>query len=78
MGKGFDAHDNELILEFKSIEAAGHFKSWLCGPGEQYYWTWMECRETEEDGDITGLNFDYSDGSYVAVKCGRLDKNGEE
>jgi ribosomal protein S27AE len=48
-----------LTIEFDNQEAAEHFASWLCGQGEQDYWMWMECREREEDGDITATSFHY-------------------
>ena len=64
-----------LTITFQSQKAAEHFKHWLCGQGEQDYWTWMEYREQEEKGNITGLNFDYHKGSEIPVSCGRLDKD---
>ena len=64
---------NNLTFEFDNPKAAQHFKIWLCEAGEQDYWTWMECREQEEEGDITGLDFDYWNGDMVKVKCGRKD-----
>ncbi len=51
-----------LKIEFDSQEALNHFASWLCGVGEQGYWNWMECAESEEEGkqrDITAVKFDY-------------------
>jgi hypothetical protein len=71
----FRAHSNTLVLKFASQKAADHFKSWLCGSGEQAYWNWMECREQEEKGPITALNFDYHTGTdEISTKCGRLDE----
>lgn len=67
----FDTKSNRLVFEFDSPEAANHFKHWLCGAGEQDYWNWMEYREEEEDGDITGRDFDYWNGELIKVKCGR-------
>lgn len=49
----------KLVIEFDNQKAAKHFALWLCGSGEQHYWDWMECREEEEDGNITAVNFDY-------------------
>jgi hypothetical protein len=49
----------KLTIEFDNIKAMKHFASWLCGQGEQDYWQWMECREQEETGNITVLDFDY-------------------
>lgn len=69
----FDRHGKVLKFKFASQEAANHFKHWLCGAGEQDYWTWMECRELEEPGAITGLEFDYHSGNdEIPVRCGRL------
>ena len=51
--------DNNLVIEFTNEEAAKHFASWLCESGEQNYWDWMECREQEENGDITAVSFHY-------------------
>ncbi len=48
-----------LKIEFDNDEALDHFALWLCEAGEQDYWTWMECRETEEAGPITAVNFHY-------------------
>ena len=70
---------NTLRIEFDNPEAALlHFKSWLCGSGEQSYWTWMECREDEEDGPITAKRFNYhKDGPLIEAECGRLDTDDE-
>jgi len=69
----FEKHGTYLTLEFDNYEAAQHFKTWLCEAGEQDYWQWMEVRESEEDGDITGLTFDYHTGTdRIPVKCGRF------
>lgn len=53
--------DKKVILkiEFATQKMLDHFASWLCGSGEQQYWHWMECREEDEDGDITAVEFDY-------------------
>jgi hypothetical protein len=51
--------ETTLQIKFANEEAAIHFASWLCGAGEQDYWQWMECREDEEDGDITATSFHY-------------------
>ena len=74
--KGFETKSEILTFRFQNKEAAKHFKSWLCGQGEQDYWDWMREREQQENGDITGLKFDYWNGDAVDVKCGRLDKKG--
>jgi hypothetical protein len=68
----FEVEENNLIIKFTNPKIAEHFKAWLCGAGEQYYWTWMECREEEEEGDITALDFDYQNGNVIETKCGRL------
>jgi hypothetical protein len=48
-----------IQIKFANAAAAEHFASWLCGAGEQDYWQWMECRESEEEGDITAIQFHY-------------------
>jgi hypothetical protein len=78
-----------LQIKFANEAAAHHFASWLCGAGEQDYWQWMECREQDEDGDITAVDFDYHntkkvDGSkkygefmednIIRTTAGRLDE----
>lgn len=71
--KKFRKHGESLVLKFESAEAADHFKSWLCESGEQHYWEWMQMREQEEEGDITGLKFNYHTGTdLIPVKCGRF------
>lgn len=70
----FNHHSETLVLKFENQRAANHFKHWLCGQGEQEYWQWMEYREQEEPGPITGINFDYhTDTDEILVKCGRND-----
>jgi hypothetical protein len=64
-----------LTIEFDNEKAMLHFKGWLSGQGEQDYWLWMECREQEEEGDITATEFRYFHNKIIA-KCGRLDNNG--
>lgn len=66
---------HKLTIEFDSEEAAEHFSDWLCGQGEQDYWLWMECREQEEDGNITATSFHYddTDAGLITTTCGRLD-----
>lgn len=49
---------SDLTLKFESPEAAEHFKSWLCGQGEQDYWLWMDC-QPEEERQHTAEHFDY-------------------
>lgn len=67
-----------LHFSFDNREAADHFKSWLCGSGEQQYWDWMGTREDEEpEGNITVLKFDYWGGNTISTRCGRLDSDGE-
>ena len=48
-----------LQIEFDNQKALEHFAVWLCESGEQDYFQWMECRETEEEGPITVLKFKY-------------------
>ncbi len=74
MKKTFRTNSPTLTFNFENEKAAEHFKSWLCGQGEQDYWMWMEYREQEESGDITGIDFDYHSGSVIKATCGRLDK----
>ncbi len=62
-----------LTFEFENEKAANHFKTWLCEQGEQDYWMWMECREQEEKGNITGINFHYQNNDIIDVDCGRKD-----
>ena len=71
--KVFKVKGNTLTFEFDNEEALNQFKSWLCGQGEQDYWTYQECREQEKDGPITGVKFDYFNGAVIKVECGRLD-----
>jgi hypothetical protein len=75
----FDFKGAALVFNFDNEEAANHFKSWLCESGEQAYWDWMEYREQEGKGPITGTSFNYHvlDGSIIEVTCGRLDGQEE-
>lgn len=57
----------KLTVEFDNEEALDHFAIWLCESGEQQYWEWMAVRETEEDGDITAVDFDYHNKKGGAV-----------
>ena len=64
-----------LTLQFDNPEAMNHFWRWMCESGEQQYWDYMTYREDEEDGDITGLIFNYDQAGklgIVRVKCGRF------
>ena len=72
----FEVTGPTLTFKFDSEEAAEHFKVWMCESGEQSYWEWMEYREQEEEGDITGVCFSYhnEDGSIIPVECGRLNR----
>jgi hypothetical protein len=55
-----------ITIKFENEAAARHFASWLCGQGEQSYWDWMECREEEEEGNITARQFIYhKDNKFV-------------
>lgn len=70
---------SKLTFEFDNPQAAQHFIDWLWGVGEQSYWLWMEYREQEEDGDITGRDFDIGEtlknGDIIRrVPCGRMDE----
>lgn len=70
----------KIKFEFDKSEkdAVDHFMSWLCEQGEQDYWTWMEYREQEDDGQITLRNFDY-DWKSLSVSCdvGRMSEEEE-
>ena len=67
---------NVLKIEFDNEKALNHFASWLCESGEQSYWQWMECREEEEDGNITATRFWYHRlaNQTIETVCGRLDE----
>lgn len=69
----FKTKSKTLTFEFENVEAANHFKLWLCESGEQGYWEWMDYYEQEEDGNITGLQFEYHSETpeVIEVKCGR-------
>ena len=73
MPNQFKTSGTTLTFEFENEQALNHFKSWLCGQGEQDYWMWMEYREQEEEENITGVKFDYWSGPKIKVECGRLD-----
>ncbi len=71
----FSNHEETLVFKFENKEAANQFKHWLCGQGEQDYWMWMQEREREMEGNITGLNFNYHSGDEtIPVKCGRTEE----
>ncbi len=62
-----------VTIDLGSQKAAQHFIKWLCGQGEQDYWIWMECREIEETGDITAVNFQYDyENATAKGDMGRL------
>lgn len=69
----------EVKIKFANKKAADHFLVWLCESGEQEYWQWMECRESDEKGNITALIFEYHNpnngkfGPTVDTVLGRLD-----
>ena len=63
-GKGMKKKKTEpketiIQIKFANEEAAMHFATWLCEAGEQDYWQWQECREEDEEGDITAISFHY-------------------
>jgi hypothetical protein len=68
----YEPRNPHLRIHFANTRAARHFKTWLCESGEQAYWGWMEFRESEEDGDITAVSFDYQGQEIIKTKCGRL------
>lgn len=59
-----------LTITFDNQKALNHFARWLCGSGEQDYWNWMEMRESEDEGPITAVSFDYWGGSEVSSSAG--------
>ena len=60
-------------INFDNKEAAENFRDWLDGQGEQDYWTWMEERENEDEGNITATNFKYNRNDLeINTECGRL------
>jgi hypothetical protein len=68
-----------LTIKFDNERARYHFAIWLCEAGEQDYWQWMEIRESEEDGPITALRFNYHIGGefnseLIKTECGRWDE----
>lgn len=75
-----------LEIEFSNTEALNHFKTWLCESGEQDYFMWMEVRESEEDGPISAIKFNYHNGDgdtatekfnasrKITTTCGRFTK----
>ena len=75
-GEQFRVIGKDLTITFENQQAADHFKSWLCGAGEQDYWMWMEYREKEEQGPITATSFEYHEpgGSTIVATCGRMDE----
>lgn len=79
MSRRFNPTTSVLAFQFDNPEAMNHFWRWLCESGEQQYWDYMQYREEEEDGDITGLFFDYkkADGGAIFVKCGRFTESDE-
>ncbi len=70
-----------LRITFASQLALDHFATWLCDNGEQSYWDSMEYVESDEEGDVTAVDFKYHmDGVFIKenlieTKCGRLDRN---
>ena len=74
-------NDNTVSIKFSNKAAAKHFIIWLGEQGEQEYWDWMSDRESEEDGDITVINFDYAlcteDAKefIINTECGRSNIN---
>jgi hypothetical protein len=64
--------EGTVTIDLKTKEAATHFTRWLCGQGEQDYWIWMECREQEEEGDITAVRFNYDyENAVISGEMGR-------
>jgi len=76
--------ETTIQIKFANKEAAKYFAEWLCGAGEQDYWNWMECREEDEDGNITVIDFNYHGkdkenpkfmvDNIIRTTCGRLNK----
>jgi hypothetical protein len=60
----------KVSFEFETEDQADEFVSWLCGQGEQDYWTWMECnQETQEHA----VSFDYHTSAFKG-NSGKLKK----
>lgn len=76
----FEPAGNEVTFRFGSQRAASLFLHWLSRLGEQDYWNWMELREREEQGPITGLRFRYHKPGHgiVDVECGRWDEGDKD
>ena len=68
------AKQSSLTFQFDNPDAMEHFWRWLSESGEQLYWDHMSERESEEDGDITALSFDYTraERGLVIAECGRF------
>lgn len=66
-----------ITIEFDTEEAAEHFATWLCESGEQQYWDWMTVRESEEDGAITAVEFDYHGPEDATKAKDDADRYGE-
>lgn len=75
MKRGYKDERNSIKIFFDNEKAAKHFIKWLSEQGEQDYWTWMECREQEETGNITATEFKYRlKDLAIDADCSRLDK----
>jgi hypothetical protein len=63
-----------LTFQFDNPDVMNYFWRWLCESGEQMYWDYMSERESEEDGDITVLAFDYTKAQrgLITTKAGRF------
>jgi hypothetical protein len=65
-----DTQPVSLTFIFDNEEMAYHFKSWLCGCGEQQYWEWMDYRQQEEpESTIAVSRFDYWKGAVVPTEA---------
>lgn len=68
------ARQSSLTFQFDNPDVLEHFVTWLCESGEQLYWDWMAEQESQEDGDITVLTFEYGKAKkgLITTKCGRF------
>lgn len=60
----FDTDKTTLTFNFDSVEAANLFKRWLCGSGEQDYWTWEEENESRQLDIVDNIDYKSSQFSY--------------
>lgn len=65
----------DVKITFTDPKIAKGFLSWLCESGEQAYWNWQECRESESVKENSAIDFDYNFKKLTVITMsGRLDK----